>query len=140
MTDKLKRPPTSGTRKGNGSGWGGPARGAEPRAETIQTRAPFDGTTGHEYGEGHLGARKAARQAKAMDILDRAMDEGDTWQVRIMAADKMLDRIEGKPVQKVVTPDSAPSWFIQGEPEAESVEAWTDMASLATAKPVGSAD
>ena len=75
-----------------------------------------------------------------MQILDDAMDKGDTWQVKIIAADKMLDRIEGKPVQKVVTPENAPSWFILGEPESESVEAWTAQADLAAAKPQGSAD
>jgi hypothetical protein len=93
-----------------------------------------------DHTPGEQAAKRAARQAKAMDILDRAMDEGDTWQVKIMAADKMLDRIEGKPVQKVVTPENAPSWFIQGEPEAESVEQWTELANLATAKPAGTAD
>jgi len=58
----------------------------------------------------------------------------------VTAADKMLDRLDGKTVQMVVTPDATQSWFIEGVVEAESTEAWTQQAALALAKPAGSAD
>lgn len=134
---KPGRPATSGTRRGNGAGWGGPARGSGPRAESIATAAPFAGLPGP--GAGHFGERKARMLDKAYTVLDRAMDSPDD-RVAIMAAREVREAIEGKSVQMVVTPDNKPDWFIEGVVEAESVEAWTQQAALALAKPAGSAD
>ena len=135
---KPGRPPTSGTRHGNGKGWGGEAKGASAAPESIQTAPAFQpGVSGNPMGL--LGERKARMQAKAYDVLEAAMDDPDN-RVAVMAADKALDRIEGKPTQKVVTPDSGPEWFIAGVVEAEDMDAWQDQARLATAKPAGHAD
>lgn len=120
-----------------GAGWGGPAKGASTAPASIQTAPPVGPETNPS---GLMGDRKAQRRERAMAILDAAMEEGDSWQVRVMAADKMLDRIEGKPTQKIVTPESGPEWFIAGVPEAEDMDAWQDQARLATAKPAGHAD
>jgi len=134
---KPGRPATSGTRRGNGAGWGGPAKGSGPRADSIATAEPFAGQPGP--GQGNWGEWKATRRVKAYNVLDRAMDDPD-MRVAVTAADKMLDRLDGKTVQMVVTPDATQSWFIEGVVEAESTEAWTQQAALALAKPAGSAD
>ena len=133
-----KRHSNAQTRHGNGKGWGGPAKGASTAPESIQTAPQFaPGVSGSPGGV--LGERKARMQAKAYDVLEAAMDDPDN-RVAVMAADKALDRIEGKPTQKVVTPDSGPEWFIAGVVEAEDMDAWQDQARLATAKPAGHAD
>lgn len=130
--------PNQWARKGNGKGWGGEAKGAGSDNATVQTAPQFQpGMSGNPSGL--LGERKARMQAKAYDVLEAAMDDPDN-RVAVMAADKALDRIEGKPTQKVVTPDTGPEWFIAGVVEAEDMDAWQDQARLATAKPVGHAD
>lgn len=130
--------PNPHARRGNGAGYGGPANGAGHGAASIMTAPQFQpGASGNPGGV--LGERKARMQAKAYDVLEAAMDDPDA-RVRVTAADKALDRIEGKPTQKVVTPETGPEWFIAGEIEAESVEEWTAQASLATARPAGNAD
>jgi hypothetical protein len=46
-------------------------------------------------------ARRDQAQAEAMDLYETVMrDAGEPTPNRIAAADKLLDRIEGKPVQK----------------------------------------
>lgn len=76
MADRpLKRPPTSGTRKGTGAGWGGPAKGAGSAAPTIQTASPL---TGGENPSGRPGYRAlgkmAAHQQLKETIFNRALD------------------------------------------------------------------
>jgi hypothetical protein len=102
--DKLKRPPTSGTRRGNGAGWGGPANG--------------DGWGGPAKGaafypsKGHSG-RILARRAADESLIDTlcefywnvAHDLDAPTALRLTAATHMLNRIEGPPVAKVVAPE-----------------------------------
>lgn len=101
MASKPGRAPTAGTRRGNGAGYGGPAKGADPqRRESLRLA---DG----EYNPNPAGgtapsASTVARRERAMAVLDTAMEEGETWTVKVLAADKILDRIEGKAIARTV--------------------------------------
>ena len=135
---KTGRAPTSGTRRGNGAGWGGPAKGSDPeRKPDIMTHPPFE--AGAPGPAGTIGERKARMQLKAYEVLETAMEDPD-MRVAVTAADKALDRIEGRPMQKIVTPETGPDWFIAGVVEAEDMDEWQNQARLATARPAGNAD
>ncbi len=82
-----------------GMGWGGPPQGASSAPESIQTAPAF--TPEHNPG-GTVNPTKEARRQKAMRVLDEAMDNGESWPVKVMAADKMLDRLDGKAVSRNV--------------------------------------
>jgi hypothetical protein len=88
-------------RIGRGAGYGGPARGAATdRAETIQTRAPFAGA--QDAVRTPWGQRKAEIAAKAIGLFEAVLDDPDEVALnRMTAADKLLDRVIGKPKQTV---------------------------------------
>ena len=85
--------------------------------------------------------RRAELSEKAMAVWEGVIDDPkETTQNRINAADKIMNRVDGLPVARVVTPDSAAVWFIEGERESESLEAWAQEAQLLLAKPQGHGD
>ena len=89
-----------------GAGWGGeangPGTGGAARGSDNPPNIPFK--EGNMLGgkPGAWAAKKRARQEKAMEVLETAMDKGETWTVKVMAADKMLDRVEGKAIARNV--------------------------------------
>ena len=92
-----KRHATAGTRKGHGTGYGGRAKGAgsdapmQPPFEPGNTSAagPHDNTTGAEQ-----------RAEMLAIITEIAKDKNQPGMARISAADKWLDRYEGKPLAR----------------------------------------
>ena len=98
----LKRPPTSGTRKGNGAGWGGPAKGEGIAGEPV----PFD--AGNQAAVGHGGydlTRQQKREALHRKLYDLAMG-AETEAVQLAATNACLDRLEGKPIALNVNLDA----------------------------------
>src|SRR4051794_38042075 len=97
-----QRPPTSGTRHGSGSGWGGDAKGAG----TGGPARAF--ATGNKEAAGHAGHDKPALQARAERI--EALNDklfvlamtADKQETQMQAAVHLLNRLEGCPVQRNV--------------------------------------
>jgi hypothetical protein len=95
-------------------GWGGPAKGAHPAIEnnpwTSET-APRIKKMTEELGSEEMAFRKARNVAKK-DRIDRledelydiAMDPHHPAPIRVMAIDKALDRLKGKPITPIVEP------------------------------------
>lgn len=83
---------SSTTRVGNGEGWGGPANGAS--TSRFQPG---------ESGGGHLPENRAKAASRAEEMRDVlygiATNKKAHAMVRVNAADKLLDRIEGKAPQ-----------------------------------------
>lgn len=107
---------TSGARKknsrkktGNGGGWGGPARGAHPPTPTYKFGEAGPGR-GHFTIAGEQRAERESRMAQEMRELlyGFATDDGREDNIRIQASTKLLDRIEGLPVQKIVNSSTDP--------------------------------
>ena len=79
---------------GMGAGWGGPAKGAGTK----------DLNRGGAHRTREAIANKAAEAEKMLAIIaDIARDEEALPQTRVMAAATVLDRIEGKAVQRSIT-------------------------------------
>ncbi len=118
---KLKRPPTSGSRRGNGTGWGGPANGAGWGGPAKG--AALYPSTGHS---GRNLARRATNDAR-VDVLCQiyynvAWDLDAPTALRLAAATHLLNRIEGLAVSKVATASTDPlSRMTDDELEAELV-------------------
>lgn len=111
MASKPGRPPTSGTRRGKGAGWGGAAKGPGSGSPGIH-EAPELRLTGAQPRDPEVkrvAALKAAsrevRIAALKDVLLEIAIEGENDHARIAAANAYLDREEGKPVQRQVTAD-----------------------------------
>lgn len=133
---RTPRNPGTGKRPVNtpasGPGWGGAAKGAGNGSEPVTiTRARVVGPLTDEE-------KALAEEARATYV--HFMRDVTNPVYALAAAEKLLDRIEGKAIARTVTPDSAPEWFIEGAPEAEDMDAWQDQARLALAKPAGTAD
>ncbi len=140
---RKSRNPGSGKKPVNtparGAGWGGEAKGASSSAGRM-TGPAFMGDENPTGLPGYRGLAKAAVVEMMMGVLwDVAIDPDEPSQNRVVAADKVLDRVEGKPVQKVVTADVGAGWFIEGVAELTEEE-WTRQAQLMIARPAGSAD
>jgi hypothetical protein len=94
----------------SGSGWGGPAQGAHEHrplggaddeyAQEVRRRA---------RDEGVMARKEEVLAILRLKMLDIAF-EGDGHAVQLAAADKLADRLEGKPVQKtqLSNPDGGP--------------------------------
>lgn len=139
---------TSGMRVGNGGGdrpGHGPARGAGYGGPAQGAGNPSEK---HTFAEGNQAraimpwnSRRAELGEKAMALWERVLDDPEeTTQNQIVAADKIMNRVDGLPVARVVTPDNSVSWFIEGVVEAESLDAWTQQAQLLLSKPAGHGD
>jgi hypothetical protein len=94
----MPRPPTSGTRKGNGAGWGGPAKGAGGHRPLTAFTADNQPTP-EAKSAGHLPI--ADMQEIKEFYTERMRDKADSSINRIAAADKLADRIAGKPKQAI---------------------------------------
>ena len=94
-----QRPPTKGTRHGNGRGfgpgWGGPANG--PGRGSAKA-APFDGP---QPATGRTTARRLRKEAQAdalLAVLATVVDSGGSSPENILsAAGRALDILLGKP-------------------------------------------
>lgn len=88
------------TRYGNGTGWGGAAKGASSAQSHDFEGRPGAGRRNFSQ-EGEARAERRARHVEEMceilyGIAHNAYEPG----LRIQAADKLLNRIEGLPVAK----------------------------------------
>jgi hypothetical protein len=81
-----------------GHGWGGPARGAS-RAKRHELQGQCGPGRGSFSREGEARAERRARHVAEMcEILyEIAHNADEPGSLRIQAADKLLDRIEGRP-------------------------------------------
>ena len=102
MPDKPpKRPATSSTRKGNGAGWGGPAKGAA--ASRGEMQAPF--LAGNSAAKGYHDMSKSERLA-ALDERKWLIAMGqvaDASQVQMAAVNSYEDRHVGKAIARTIT-------------------------------------
>jgi len=97
-------------RKGNGMGWGGAPSGA-PAGGGVPV--PF-GTPGNDFGRpvgSHVDPEtkewRDEKRRKAMLTYADVMENGESEMLRLAAADKLLDRIDGKPVGREITTNVA---------------------------------
>ena len=114
---------SSTTRRGNGAGWGGPARGAS--SSRIKPGDP-DGIQAM-VNDPDVKALADARRLKVMAFYERVVDdEAETTPNRLNAGDKLLDRIDGKPMQRqdVTSKGEQIGYVIAAPEEDESPEAW----------------
>jgi hypothetical protein len=93
-TTKPKRPAVSTGLPAMGAGYGGEARGYSRPAITDADQAAALSALGRDPA--HRAAREALR-AEALAVQVRVMREGEHEHVRVMAADKVLDRLGGRP-------------------------------------------
>ena len=100
-------PASSGTRYGNGAGWGGPAKGAGSAAPSFTTGAGEPTREkGPGPGRGHISEATAAKRAADAErgeemrrVLRDIAVAGRSEMARVQAAQALLNRIEGMPVQ-----------------------------------------
>jgi len=87
------RPPTSGTRRGNGPGWGGPAKGAGNSAPSLRLPAP--GQSGNPSGTiTDKGMRRRAQADELMDHLHMiATGQIDAQPVQVHAATAFMAKV-----------------------------------------------
>ncbi len=110
MADKLKRPPTSGTRHGNGSGkgesWGGAARSpGEPKGLRANKLMPAPFAPGNQAA---ASSRRGAEAAQALkDHLFDLARNAERQETQVTAAVAWLNRHEGTPIARNInlTPD-----------------------------------
>ena len=77
---------------------------------------------------------------KAMDTWESVIDDPEQAAMnKIVAAEKIINRVDGTPVQRIATPVGN-TWFMAGVPEIENTRDWERRAQLVIAKPAGSAD
>jgi hypothetical protein len=90
-------------KQGNGAGWGGPAKGAGKKTSRYVFGKAGPGR-GHFSIAGEQRMERESRQAQEMRELlyGFATDDEREDAIRLQAANKLLDRIEGLPVQKIV--------------------------------------
>ena len=106
MPDKPppKRPATSGTRKGNGTGYGGPAKGAGADAPM---QPPFE--AGNDAAKGHHDMSRSERiehlTLHLMDLGDNADQQRDQISATIGALRHLTDNVTKV---EVSGPDGAP--------------------------------
>lgn len=93
-----KKYKSSGTRHGNGKGWGGPAKGASKAKQQLLTGTPGPGRGNYSI-TGEAKAQRNERHAEEMRELyyTFAHDEAKKDEVRMTAATHLLNRIEGMP-------------------------------------------
>lgn len=99
-----KRHATSGTRKGSGTGYGGPAKGA---GDNAPRPAPFEvGNKASADRNPEVAAAKRATRDSMLMVYETICDDKDAPPMaKIMAADKWLDRKEGKAIARTVSLD-----------------------------------
>jgi len=115
------KPPHNGKARGQpatGMGWGGEAKGAGKRVPLDEVR-PLRWDPANQE-------RKEEIAAEMRGVLYHVALQGEAEQSRINAADKLLDRIEGKPVQRqdVTSKGERMGYVMTAPAEAEDAEAW----------------
>lgn len=92
--------------EGLGVGWGGPATGMpdpEMRGRRLTPEQKAD---------------KQQRIAAHLDNIEHYALNADNEQLRVIASDKMLDRLEGKPQQRIINIDATDSlreWVVTSQ-------------------------
>lgn len=106
MPDKHARPVRGKTEKAGGKGWGGPAKGFVDKPPDPTHLAPkrAKGTPPPGPTEKSL-ERKAINERMKSLLASIADNEAESTLNRMTAADKWLDRDEGKPRQMVAASD-----------------------------------
>jgi hypothetical protein len=116
---------------GNGAGWGGPAQGPGNGKER-KLSGPGPGRAQYsQAGEARL--ERQARHAELMKqvLFDLALDS-EKDEVRMNASAKLLDRIEGLPVQRILNAETDPiSMMDKGQIDAEIAMTEAKAAKLA---------
>lgn len=119
-------PKTGRFPKGNGAGWGGAAKGASTSRLRDAGDAYSDAVRALKDDPAHR-AVKQELQADMLAIQIEIARNGETESNRLNAADKVLDRLGGKPRQQTdVTSggERLQSYVMIVPPEADSVEEW----------------
>lgn len=100
--------PASGT-PASGPGYGGPAKGARPAITAKTQPAPEAKSLGHAAA---ASAREAAdaHKLRAVEVWREIMDDPTAPPMaRLTAADKIVCRAEGAPIERVVSVDVDPT-------------------------------
>ena len=97
-----------GKRIGKGAGWGGPAKGPGSDAPRHEFEGPGPGR-GNYSKDGEARLERQARHAEEMkEILYGLAHDASREETRMNASEKLLNRIEGLPVQRVLNADVDP--------------------------------
>jgi hypothetical protein len=104
MTKPLKRPPTKGTRRGNGAGkgegWGGPAKGFAKKTERPKFEPGNAAAVGRSAPDRE---RILSDQEKARALRDHLFFlslNAERQETQRSACESLLNRIEGMPVAR----------------------------------------
>jgi len=115
--------PTRATRKGNGPGWGGAAKGASTAAK-AEIAPPF--VPGDQGGPGPAETAKSMARAERNELMldvyeEIAFSRVEPPMARIAAAEKWQDRVIGKVPQRaeMTGKDGAPLIVVTGVPRAD---------------------
>lgn len=90
---------SSTTRRGNGAGYGGPANGASTSRLAPAGDPESDRIRAMVHDAGVIAHKEAVAEQMRRVLLDVAL-AGEAETARINAADKLLDRLEGKALAK----------------------------------------
>ena len=123
------------TRRGNGAGhggpkagagWGGPAKGAAELRPLAPKGDPYSDAVRDLSHAPDVLANAEQVKAQMRAVLYQIALAGEAEAVRMNAADKLLDRLEGKPVQRqdLTSKGERIGYVIAAPQEAESSEAW----------------
>ena len=129
------KPPHNGPAKGAGiggpragEGWGGDARGTGTRPPLSSDPADQRRRWELRFDEKHQ-AQKEQVAAEMRGILYEIATGAPETLARLNAADKLLDRIEGKPVQKsdITSGGNRLGYVIAAPQEAADAEEWANQ-------------
>ena len=96
------KPPYNGPARG--AGWGGAAKGASASrlVKVVDGKAVLsDGRIVPHSTSPEGQALAEARRQKAMAVIEAVLEAPDTQMVALAAANALLDRVDGKPAQKM---------------------------------------
>lgn len=111
------KPPHNGPARG--AGWGGAARPGVVR-ETIQTNPQFSATHQPAPGPTPWRERKNELSEKAMGVWEGVIDDPrELAQNRIVAAEKIMNRVEGMPKQVQEHTGDMAFTIVTGVPRAD---------------------
>ena len=111
-------------KRGNGAGWGGPAKGAHP----AKPAHSFDGKPGPGRGhysiDGEGRLERQARHAEEMRQILYGLATAPTAEdnIRMQSSEKLLNRLEGLPVQKVITAETDPLSMMNDDQLDDEIE------------------
>jgi hypothetical protein len=105
---KSPKPPSK-RKKGNGPGWGGPKKGAGTKTPAYKFKQAGPGRGNYSIeGEGRLERQARHAELMRMTFFEFAMNEELPVESRMTAANNLLNRTEGLPVQKIVQGETDP--------------------------------